>query len=111
MNDIKKRIASFKEKNDVHQYSVLLKIADDFIMTFSNGVNEGEELDLGIDLLRELISINYIFSFKEYEGNFDLDKEIRYKKIKIFKLCIPTSHAKLRGMTELLLGMRENIVG
>gem|GEM_PF-6679999 len=111
LEQIKNRIYLFNSKNDIHQYKELLDIADKFINSFPYGIETQEELDLGIILIKELISISYIFSLKQYESDFDLEKEIRYKKIKIFKLCIPNSHQKLRGITELLLGMKENIVG
>jgi hypothetical protein len=105
------QINLFKEKNDLHQYRILLNIADSFIQKYSNGVTNDSELDLGILLLRELISLTYLSSLRQYENDFDLDREIRHKKIKVFKLCIPSSHEKLRGITELLLGMKENSVG
>lgn len=111
IQEIRSQIAEFKNINDIHKFRMLLDTADLFINTYANGVTNESELDLGIELLRELISLTYIVSYKQYDGDFELEKEIRYKKIKVFKLCIPDSHAKLRGITELLVGMRENIVG
>jgi hypothetical protein len=108
---IKNKIEEFKRINDIHQYRMLLDTADLFFDAYPNGVTNDKELDLGIDLLRELISLTYIVSYKQYDNDFELEKEIRHRKIKVFKLCIPSSHSKLRGLTELLLGMKENAVG
>lgn len=107
---INKQIDQYNTLNDIHQYQLLLDTANLFLNTYPNGVETEEELDLGIKLLRELISLTYIASDKQYESNFELEKEIRYCKIKVFKMCIPASHSKLRGLTELLLGMKEDIV-
>ena len=54
--------------------------------------------------------MTYIVSYKQYDNDFELEKEIRHRKIKVFKLCIPSGYSKLRGITELLLGMKENSV-
>lgn len=107
---INKQIDDFVSLSNIHQYQLLLDAASLFFTTYPNGVETEEALDLGIKLLRELISLTYITGDKQYESNFELEKEIRYCKIKVFKLCIPASHSKLRGLTELLLGMKEDIV-
>jgi hypothetical protein len=108
---IKEKIDDFNRINDVHQYQILLDAANLFIDSYTNGVTSNDELDLGISLLRELIGIAMIGSLPEYEYDYDLQREIRHKKIKVFKLCIPSSHKQLRGLTEMLLGMQENSVG
>lgn len=111
MKEIKNKLEDFKKIDDIHQYQKLLDITDDFIAAFPSGVSNEIELDLGIDLLKELISLTYIGSLHQYEHNYKLQNEILKNKIKVFKLCIPESHAKLRGLTEMLLGMKENSVG
>jgi len=107
---IRNKIQEFIRINDIHQYRMLLDIADLFFKTYPNGITNESELDVGISLLRELISLTYIVSYKQYDNDFELEKEIRHRKIKVFKLCIPSSCSKLRGLTELLLGMKENSV-
>jgi hypothetical protein len=108
---IKEKIETFDNINDIHQYRIILDAADLFINSYAEGVTNKDELNLGISLLRELIGISMIGSLREYEFDYDLEREIRHKKIKVFKLCIPSSHEELRGLTEMLLGMKENAVG
>ncbi len=110
IEEINNQIDHFENLNNLHQYQLLLDAANLFCSTYPNGVEAGDELDLGIKLVRALVSLSYISGEKQYESNFELEKEIRYSKIKVFKLCIPASHSKLRGLTELLLGMKEDIV-
>jgi hypothetical protein len=111
INAIKEKIETFNRTNDVHQYRMILDAADLFIKNYAKGVTNKDELDLGVNLLREIIGITMIGSLREYESDYDLEREIRHKKIKVFKLCIPSSHEELRGLTEMLLGMKENAVG
>lgn len=107
---IRNKIEEYNRINDIHQYKIMLDAADLFIENYPNGVATESELDLGIELLRELISLAMIGSLRQYEDNYELRREILRYKIKVFKLCIPSSHAKLRGLTEMLLGMKENSV-
>lgn len=108
---IKNLIEKYKKEDNIKNYRLILDAADEFLKDFVNGVNSNEELELGILLLNELINLSYIGSLREYENNFDLQNEILSKKIRVFKKCIPESHAKLRGYTEMLIGMKENELG
>jgi hypothetical protein len=110
MNEIENKIDNYKSLNDVNHYKIILDAADLFILNYPNGVIDDLSLELGIKLLRELISLTYLGSLHQYEHNYDLQNEILFKKIKVFKLCIPESHSKLRGLTEMLVGMKENSV-
>lgn len=111
VSEIRKSIENYKKLNDVHHYKIMLGAADMFIESYPNGVETAQELDLGIDLFKELVSLTYITSLREYENDTDLYREILYKKLIVFKLCIPASHSKLRGLTEMLVGMKENELG
>lgn len=105
---IREKLAAYNSKNDVHQFRLILDGADLFIQSFPNGVQSEEDLNVGIELLRSLVSLSYLGSLREYENDFKLQNEIITKRIRVFKLCIPESHKQLRGMTELLVGMKEN---
>lgn len=105
------KLTQFEKVKDIHQYRIILDAAKLFCEEFPSGVQSADDLHIGIILLRELVSISNIVFYKEYENDFVLEKEIRYAKVKVFKLCIPESHYKLRGLTELLLGMKENSAG
>jgi hypothetical protein len=109
-DEIKNRIEKYKQLNDIHQYESLLSIASDFVANYSNKSTESDELEIGIDIIRGLATLNYLGSLPQYEHDYDLHKRIRHSQIKVFKTCIPLSHIKLRGLTELLLGMKENAV-
>ena len=111
MKDIKLRLEQYKQVNDIHQYDLLLNLATDFINAYNQKLVDNEELELGIEIIKELATLNYLGSLPQYEHEYDLHKRIRHTQIKTFKTCIPTSHAKLKGLTELLLGMKENAVG
>lgn len=111
IEEIRTQIKHYSDLNDIHQYRLMLNATDLFIKTFSNGVENKEDLRLGIEIIKHLAGLSYLGSLREYEHNYDLDREIRNKKIKVFKLCIPESHADLRGLTELIMGMKENSVG
>jgi hypothetical protein len=111
MKDIKHRLEEYKKVNDIHQYDLLLGIATDFINAYNEELVENEELELGIEIIKEIATLNYLGSLPQYEHEYDLHKRIRHTQIKTFKTCIPPSHKKLKGLTELLLGMKENAVG
>ncbi|MES2555563.1 MAG: hypothetical protein V4604_05390 [Bacteroidota bacterium] len=111
MNSINEKIEKFHSLNDIHQYRILLDATDEFISSFPNGVLNDKELDLGIKLFKDLIGLSYINSLREYEHDHKLYREILQKKIRVFKLCIPETHEKLRGLTEMLVGMKENELG
>lgn len=111
IKEIKKKMEDYSKKNDIHQYRIILDAADLFVNYFVQGVRSEEDLEIGIDLFKQLVVLNSIGSLREYEHNYELHKEIRHKMIRVFKRCIPESHEKLRGMTELLVGKKENSVG
>jgi hypothetical protein len=86
----------------------LIALSDAFVALFPRGVSTEEELDLGVDLVRKLVSASYITSTKEFEHDHRLYRNILRRKIQVFKMCIPQNFSKLRGITELLVGMKEN---
>ncbi len=106
--DIKKRLEDSSNLNDIDTCKITIALADEFIASLPNGANSAEELDLGIELVRRLVSLTYITSTKEFENDHRLYRDILQRKIKVFKICIPAESSKLRGITELLLGMKEN---
>lgn len=108
--EIKHRLNEYKYQNDIHNYEMLLDIARDFIQVNDEKFVEGDALDLGIEIVRDLTTLSYLGSLPQYEHNYDLHKRIRHAQIKVFKTCIPPSHSRLKGLTELLLGMKENAV-
>ena len=107
LNKIEININEYLKAKDLHQYKLILDAASIFIKSFPNGVNNDYELTLGIDLFRQLVSITMIASLHQYEYNYDLQNEILYKKLAVFRICIPSSHSKLRKLTEMLVGMKE----
>jgi len=111
LEQIKIKLEKYKQLNDVHQYALLLDVATDFVTDYDGILVENVELELGIDIIMELGIVKYLGSMREYEHNYALHKQLRHLQIKVFKICIPPSHAKLRGLTEFLLGMKENAVG
>jgi hypothetical protein len=108
LEEIKKKIEVYQNLKDVHQYQLILDSANLFIKAFPNGVTNEIELKLGTELLRELMSVTLVTSLHQYEYNYDLQNDILYKKLAVFRLCIPESHSSLRGFTEMLVGMKEN---
>ncbi|ELY1993127.1 hypothetical protein SL054_002497 [Flavobacterium psychrophilum] len=108
LEKIKYKIEEYKKVNDVHQYQLILDASTIFIKSYSNGVSNESELNLGVELLRNLISVTMVTSLHQYEYNYELQNEILYKKIAVFRLCIPSSHGILRGFTETFVGMKEN---
>lgn len=108
LQEIQNKINQYKSANDIHQFQLILDAATLFIKDLPKGVNDESELLLGIDLLRCLMSVTMVTSLRQYEYNYDLQNEILYKKLIVFRLCIPDSHKQLRGLTEMLIGMKEN---
>ncbi len=102
------KLQEYIEKNDIHQFNLILDAASNFIKSLPHGVTNVNEFDLGIKLLRALVSVTLVTSLHQYEYNYDLQNEILYKKLAVFRLCIPETHKELRGLTETLVGMREN---
>ena len=108
IEEVKSKIHQYKELKDIHQFQLILDSASVFIKSLPNGVTNKSELNLGIDLFRELMSVTMVSSLHQYEYNYDLQNEILYKKLAVFRLCIPDSHKELRGLTEMFVGMKEN---
>lgn len=109
--EIKRKMDEYIQAQDIHQYRKMLDAADLFIKSYPNGIDNPNDLELGIALFKEMNSLEYITSLRQYENDTDLYREILIKKVKIFRACIPHSHDKLRGLTEMLIGMKENELG
>lgn len=110
LRDLTERLVSYKRNPDGHQQK-LLDIANSFVETFPDGIKTSADLELGIELFKELVNLSYICSTREFENDHKLYRDILQKKIKVFKRCIPSEYSKLRGLTELLVGMKENELG
>lgn len=108
LEEVRNRMQQYDDAKDVHRFQLILDASDIFIKELPQGVTNTPELRLGIELLRHLISVTMITSLHQYEYNYDLQDEILYKKLAVFRRCIPESHKELRGFTEMLVGMREN---
>ena len=105
LKEVENKIKEYGNLNDVHQFQLILDASKMFIDALPNGANNESELNLGVELFRKLVCITMVTSLHQYEYNYDLQNEILYKKLAVFRLCIPE---KLRGLTEMLVGMREN---
>ncbi|UUV20445.1 hypothetical protein [Paenimyroides aestuarii] len=108
LEEVKIKLEQYEILNDIHQFKLILDASKIFIDCLPNGVTNTSELNLGIELFRKLMSITMVTSLHQYEYNYDLQNDILYKKLAVFRLCIPESHKNLRGLTEMLVGMREN---
>ncbi len=108
LKEIENKIKEYENLNDVYQFQLILDASKMFIDALPNGANNESELNLGVELFRKLVSITMVTSLHQYEYNYDLQNEILYKKLAVFRLCIPEKCKKLRGLTEMLVGMREN---
>ena len=108
MLEIKSKIDEYVTANDVHQFQLILDASTIFIKSFPNGVISQSDLKLGIELFRRLISVTMVTSLRQYENDYNLQNQILYKKLAVFRACIPESHKELRGLTEMLVGMSEN---
>jgi len=107
ITEAKKKIEEYETKNDVHQFKLVLDAASIFISSLTHGVSTESELEMGIRIYKNLLSVNMITSLHQYEYDYDLQNEILYKKLGVFRLCIPETHKALRGLTETLVGMSE----
>jgi hypothetical protein len=108
LEEVKQKLEEYEKVNDVHQFQLILDAAIVFINSLPTGVNNESELNLGVELFRKLVSVTMVTSMHQYEYNYDLQNEILYKKLAVFRLCIPDTHKDLRGLTEMLVGMKEN---
>jgi hypothetical protein len=94
-----------------YDHKRLLTLVDEFLQEYPSGARSKVELDLTIELFRELVALTYLTSTREYENDHKLYREILQKKIRLFKRCIPIEIKQVRGLTELLMGMREDELG
>lgn len=108
LEKVQKLIDKYDYLNDVDQYKLILEAASIFIKTLPNGISNNSEFEIGIRLFKKLNEITMITSLHQYEYDYDLQNEILYKKLAVFRLCIPEEYKKLRGLTETLVGMKEN---
>jgi hypothetical protein len=72
INKIKKNIEEYKKTTNFKQYQLILDAADLFIKAYPDGTKTESELNLGIDLFKELVGLKYITSLREYEDDMDL---------------------------------------
>jgi len=105
---IRNKIDDYVNANDVHKFQLILDASSIFIKSFPNGITSQSDLKIGIELFKQLVSVTMVTSLHQYEHNYDLQNEILYKKIAVFRTCIPDTHKDLRGLTEMLVGMDEN---
>ena len=105
---IREKIARYEAANDVHQHGLIIDAAHQFLELFPLEATPENGLSEGLSLIRHLQSLNYLGSITQYENNYALQNEILALKVRIFKRCMPTTHSELRGLTELILGMKED---
>lgn len=108
IEEIKNKINDYVSANDVHKFQLILDASSLFIQSFPNGVTSHSDLKIGVELFKQLVSVTMVTSLYQYEHNYDLQNEILYKKLAVFRTCIPDTHKDLRGLTEMLVGMGEN---
>lgn len=108
LQPIREKIAQYEAANDIHQFGIIRDAAKEFLELFPTEATPDNGLDEGIQLIRHLQSLNYLGSLPQYEHEYALHNELLALKIKIFKRCIPESHGQIRGLTELILGMKED---
>lgn len=108
--EIKDILKQYVALNDVHSYRMVLDAAQLFLTNNPNGAHP-DDLKLGIELFRHLIELTHLSAMREYEYDYTLQNEILKTKIRLFKSCIPSSHEELRGLTELIVGLKENELG
>ena len=108
---IKDILKQYTALNDVHSYRMVLDAAQLFLANHPNGADHPDDLKLGIELVRHLVELTHLSAMREYEHDYTLQNEILKTKIKLFKSCIPATHKELRGLTELMVGLKENELG
>lgn len=108
LHPIREKIAQYEAANDVHQHGLILDAAHQFLELFPSEATPEHGLSEGLSLIRHLQSLSYLGTLPQYENNYVLQNEILTLKVRIFKRCIPDSHSELRGLTELILGMKED---
>ena len=96
-------LSSSKEK-----YKILFKATDLFLKSFPNGDLGDENQKIGHELCRKLHNTRFIATLPEFEHDYELQEEITFRIIKVFKTLIPNESKELKGLTELIAGMNEN---
>lgn len=105
---IREKIAQYEAANDILQHTLIRDAAQLFLELFPTEATSENGVSEGITIVRHLQSLSYLSGMREYENDYALHNEILTLKIRVFKRCIPASHSELRGLTELLLGMKED---
>lgn len=108
LTTVKEKIAQFEAANDLHQYGLIQEAAQLYLELFPIEATPENGLNEGIQLVRHLQRLHYLGTLPQYEHEYALHNELLKLKVRIFKRCIPASHSEVRGLTELLLGMKEN---
>ncbi len=108
LTSIQDKITQYESANDVHQHALIRDAATLFLELFPTEATPENGYQEGIALIRHLQSLQYLSSMRKYENEYALHNEIKSLKIRVFKRCIPSTHSELRGLTELLIGMKEN---
>ncbi|ASS49379.1 MAG: hypothetical protein A3D31_03345 [Candidatus Fluviicola riflensis] len=108
---IKSKIEAYNVKKDVHSFELILEAADIFIECRKNGSISDDEIELSRNLIIKLVEVSFIASIPQYEHDYKLQNRMLIKKKQVFKLSIPESHKEIRGLTEMLIGMKENELG
>jgi hypothetical protein len=109
--EIQERIALHEQLNDVHQYKLILEAADLYIDGRKTGEISDAEIELGREVVVKMVEVSFIASLPQYEHDYSLQREMLIKKIRAFKWAIPDSHTEIRGLTEMLVGHKENELG
>ncbi|GAB5416940.1 MAG: hypothetical protein Crog4KO_18070 [Crocinitomicaceae bacterium] len=108
LKSIQDKITQYETANDVHQHALIRDAAALFLELFPTEATPENGYQEGVALVRHLQSLSYLGSMREYENDYALQNEILSLKIRVFKRCIPSTRSELRGLTELLLGMKED---
>lgn len=108
LTSVREKIAQFEAANDVHQFGLIQEAAQQYLELFPTEATPENGLQEGIQLVRHLQKLHYLGTLPHYEHDYALHNDLLKLKVRIFKRCIPASHSELRGLTELLLGMKEN---
>ena len=87
---------------------MILEAARQYLELFPIEATPENGLEEGQTLVRYLQQLSYLGTLPQYEHEYALHNETLALKVRIFKRCIPSTHSELRGLTELLLGMKED---
>ncbi len=108
LNPIREKIAQYEAADDIHQYGLIREAAHQYLELFPIEATPENGLEEGLILIRHLQRLSYLGSLPQYEHDYVLHNELLALKVRIFKRCIPSTHSELRGLTEMLLGMKED---